>query len=82
MTHLETTLERAYKGQRRTTRYLASQMARLGAPAVKQCLQVPVDNQAPTALTFRDKEEAFARSGLLLHRAEGVLLPAHIHDSW
>ena len=62
-------MERLYKEQRQTSRYLANQMVRLGPAVVKECLiDHPVDDQAPTPETFRAKEKAFSTSGLILDR--------------
>ena len=69
--YLATSLERAYTGQRQTTRYLASQMARVGPDEVSKCFELPIDNRAPTPQTFHQKERSYAQSNLLLDRADG-----------
>lgn len=64
-------MKRMYIAQRQTTRYLANQMIRVGAPAVLECFAIPVDNQAPMPSTFREKERNYANSNLLLDRSDG-----------
>ncbi|TFK77926.1 hypothetical protein K466DRAFT_444733, partial [Polyporus arcularius HHB13444] len=63
-------LQQAHVAQRQSTRYFASLSVRAGAATVNEWLQIPIDDQAPTPNTFRQKEEDFPESALLLNRED------------
>ena len=61
-------LKHAYTLQRRNARFVASLIALHGAETTLQWLKVPIDEQAPTPLTFRAKEAAYVNSPLYVKR--------------
>lgn len=63
-------LDEAYSAQRRTTWHLAELSCLAGPAAVSEWLKIPVDDNAPTPLTFREKTKDYAKSVYMWSRAE------------
>ncbi len=78
--YLAKKLQQAHVAQRQSTRYFASLSARAGAATVNEWLQIPIDDQAPTPNTFRQKEEDFPESALLLNREDCEYDDPHLVD--
>lgn len=69
-TFLAAKLTEAYSGQQRTTFYFAGLTALATPNRVLRWLQIPFDPNAPTPLTFREKEAAFGSSPFLVNRSK------------
>ncbi|KAI0359016.1 hypothetical protein OH77DRAFT_1502180 [Trametes cingulata] len=63
-------LREAYTLQRQTTRYLSSLTVLARAEVVSIWLEMDIDDEAPTPLTFRQKTKDYTKSIYLLDRAE------------
>ncbi|PIL29558.1 hypothetical protein GSI_08366 [Ganoderma sinense ZZ0214-1] len=61
-------LTEAYAAQERTTQYLAGLTALAGPAKVRDWLAIPFDGAAPTPLTYKEKETAWASSPFLVQR--------------
>lgn len=63
-------LAEAYYGQQGTTRHFAGLTALAKPDTVAAWLCIPFDTHAPTPLSFRTKEAAFASSPFLVNRSQ------------
>ncbi|PIL23637.1 hypothetical protein GSI_14950 [Ganoderma sinense ZZ0214-1] len=61
-------LTEAYAAQDRTTTYLAGLTALAGPVLVRDWLSIPFDGKAPTPMTYKEKEAAWANSPFLVQR--------------